>query len=335
MNNKTTFCENCREDVNYSIKEERITQAFKGEDIQFATSVAFCDKCGSEVFVAELHDGNLVSLYDTYRLQSDIPTVDEIRVIPVKYAIGKRPLSLLLGWGELTFTRYCDGDMPTKQYAVILKRLYNEPEYFLSVLEEKKDVISASSYRKSKDAVKALLGLRRENESKIERTVKYILSQCDDITNLALQKSLYFVQGFYAAFHDAFLFEEDCEAWVHGPVYREIYQRYAQYGFDAIGGEFGYDDYGFTSDEKVLIDSVIKCFCCYSGKTLERFTHVETPWLQTRGDLLPDVPSNRVIDKDLIGAYFTAVKNKYVMLTPADISAYSTDMFIRTQVPLQ
>jgi putative zinc finger/helix-turn-helix YgiT family protein len=327
VNSKTAFCENCREDVRFSVEKEMITQPFKGEDVEFANAVARCDSCGSEVFVAELHDSNLVSLYDAYRLKNGIIAADRIREIPGRYAIGKRPLSLLMGWGELTFTRYCDGDMPSKQYADILKRLYDEPEYFLSVLEENKGVLSPATYRKSKAAVQSLLGVQRESETKLVRTVKYILSQCDDITNLALQKSLYYVQGFYFAFHNSFIFEDDCEAWVHGPVYREIYNRYSNYGFDSIGGESGYGDYSFTADEKVLIDSVINYFCCYSGKTLERFTHVETPWLQTRGDLSPDASSDRVIDKDLIGSYFAAVQNKHNMLTPADIKVYATEMF--------
>ncbi len=329
MSNNTVFCENCREDVSYSVKKEAAAQTFKGEAVEFENAVALCDKCGNEVFAAELHDANLASLYDAYRLQNGIPSAECICDIPVRYAIGKRPLSVLLGWGELTFTRYCDGDMPTKQYADILKRLYDEPEYYLSILEEQKAAVSPSSYRKSKAAVMGLLGTPDGSDSKLERTVKYILSRCDDITNLALQKSLYYVQGFYFAFHNAFLFEDDCEAWVHGPVYKEIYHHYAKYGFDSIGGESGYDDYDFTADERVLIDSVIRYFCCYSGKTLERFTHVETPWLKTRGDLPPNAPSDRTIGKDLIGDYFTAVKSKYTMLTPADIKAYSTEMFGR------
>lgn len=46
---------------------------------------------------------------------------------------------------------------------------------------------------------------------------------------------------------------------------------------------------------------------------LEKFTHSQTPWLSTRGDLSADTVSNQVIAKELIGAYFTAVKEKYNM----------------------
>jgi len=326
MNNKITFCENCRKDVSFSIKENKETHTFKGEDIEFTETTALCDKCGSNVFVAEFHDANLKALYDAYRIKNDIISLEQICEIPVKYSIGKRPLSSLLGWGELTFTRYCDGDIPTKQYADILKRIYNEPAYYLSVMEDKKDILRESSYKKSKLAVQRVLG-EQISESKLSCVVKYILSECNDITNLALQKGLYYIQGFYEAFYNIFLFNEDCEAWVHGPVYKEVYHKYSNYGFDSIDNEIEFDDSCFSADEKVLIDSVIKHLCCYSGKVLEKFTHIETPWLKTRGDLPPNAQSNRVITKELIKEYFIAVKDKYNMLNPADIKAYSTEMF--------
>jgi len=64
--------------------------------------------------------------------------LEKILEIPQKYNIGKRPISLLLGWGEMTFTRYCDGDMPTKQYSDVLQRIYDDPAFYLSLLEENK-----------------------------------------------------------------------------------------------------------------------------------------------------------------------------------------------------
>ena len=330
MNSSTTFCENCRKDVFYHTNDVAETQSFKGDDVEFVATIAHCEQCGDPVFVSEYLDANLKALYDAYRLKNNIISLERILEIPVKYDIGKRPLSTLLGWGELTFTRYCDGDMPSKQYADVLWRVYSEPVYYLSVLDDKKDIMKPSTYQKSRRATLKLLGELTACESKLSCAVKYILSECNDITNLALQKSLYYVQGFYRAFHDVFLFEDDCEAWVHGPVYKEIYHRYSGYGFGAINStdsEIEFDDASFSTDEKTLTDSVIKYLCCYSGRTLEKFTHVETPWLKTRGDLLPNEPSARAIAKELIGSYFTAVKDKYNMLTPADIKSYSTAMF--------
>ena len=120
--------------------------------------------------------------------------------IPQKYNIGKRPLSLLLGCGEMTFSRYYDGDMPTKQYSDVLQRIYDEPQYYLSLLEENKcNLKSQTTYEKSKRTTEQLLGVRNNIMTKIDEVIAYLLFKCEDITPLALQKALYYIQGFYYA----------------------------------------------------------------------------------------------------------------------------------------
>lgn len=84
----------------------------------------------------------------------------------------------------------------------------------------------------------------------------------------------------------------------------------------------------FSSGEKAIYDSVINNICCYSGKVLERFTHNEAPWLTARGDLSITAPSDRIIEKSLIGDYFSTVKAKYNMVNPSDIKEYTQDMFL-------
>ena len=251
-----------------------------------------------------------------------------ICAIPEKYDIGKRPLSLLLGWGELTFSRYCDGDIPTRQYSDILQRIYNEPQFYSELLEANKaNLKSQRTYEKTRRAVDALLSVNAPPNSKINTVIQYLLYQCEDITPLALQKALYYIQGFHFAFYRTFLFPEDCQAWTHGPVYRDIYFRYRDYRFDPIEKTTTFDTSVFSASEKAICDSVINNLCCYSGKILERFTHNEAPWLTTRGDLPDSAPSDRIIEKSVIGTYFDAVKAKYNMVNPRDIKAYAQDMF--------
>lgn len=213
----------------------------------------------------------------------------------------------------------------------MLLRIYNEPAFYLSLLEENKgNLKSKLAYEKSKHTTVELLGGQKTVASKVDEVINYLLLQCEDITPLALQKALYYIQGFYYAFMGSFLFTEDCEAWVHGPVYREIYNRYSGYRFDPIESNNEFDVSIFTDAEKAVIDSVIQNLCCYSGKILKRFTHSEMPWIKTRCNLSADAHSNRIISKETIGEYFTAVKQKYNMLTPNDIENYAQVMFSRS-----
>lgn len=366
MKDNKTFCEECRNDVEYSTKSVPMTASIKGKQYSYTGTEAHCKECGSDVYVPEIIDANLRALYDEYRKENNIIPLDEINEIPAKYAIGKRPLSLLLGWGEQTFSRFADGDIPSKQYSDILQRIYNDPKYYLQLLiSNKNNLKSALSYEKSYKATQKLL-LKSNNSSsnndfintdssnKINDAIQYLLVKCEDITPLALQKSLYYIQGFYFAFYKSFLFTDDCQAWVHGPVYKDVYLRYKDYTFTPIDSptteisgikssgklaDYKYDQKSeitrltaeltttLSATEKAVCDSVIDNLCCYSGKELERFTHHEEPWILTRGNLKADDSSDKIISKNMIGEYFTKIKEKYNMINPDDIHQYAKDMF--------
>jgi putative zinc finger/helix-turn-helix YgiT family protein len=329
MNGQKIFCKKCRNDVDYVVTTVPMTGTIRDREYSYTGKEARCTNCGSLIFVPKLSDTNLQTLYDVYRQTNGIIPLHQIREIPKKYNIGKRPLSLLLGWGEQTFSRYYDGDIPTKQYSDILVRIHNEPLFYSELLEANKgNLKSVLAYEKSRRTVDALLTAGVPDSSRINMVVQYLLNQCEDVTPLAMQKSLYYIQGFYFAFYQKFLFTEDCQAWIQGPVYKDVYFRYKNYRFNPIEKTDDFDVSVFTAGEKSIYDSVINNLCCYSGKVLEHFTHNETPWLTTRADLTAAEPSDRIIDKTLIGDYFSTVKSKYNMINPGDISEYAQAMFL-------
>lgn len=322
------FCEICRNDVDCKVSSVLMTGKIKDKEYEYMGKEARCVDCNSLVFVPDIIDFNLKALYDVFREKNNIVSMEKILEIPKKYDIGKRPLSLLLGWGEQTFSRYCDGDIPTKQYSDILEKIYNEPTFYSELLEKNKcNLKSELSYKKSRQAVDKLLKSNLSANSKIDLVIQYLLNQCEDITPLSLQKAIYYIQGFYYAFYETFLFKEDCQAWVHGPVYRDIYFRYKDYRFNPIEKTDSFDVSIFSYNEKAVCDSVINNICCYSGKVLERFTHSEDPWIITRGELPISIGSDRIIEKEIIGSYFKSVKEKYKMVNPEDIKQYAWDMF--------
>lgn len=138
---------------------------------------------------------------------------------------------------------------------------------------------------------------------------------------------LEFLKAYWPVIHDCALFFRDFLAEDPKTGYRDIYFRYRDYRFDPIEKTTTFDTSVFSASEKAICDSVINNICCYSGKILERFTHNEAPWLTTRGDLPDSAPSDRIIEKSVIGAYFDAVKAKYNMVNPRDIKDYAQDMF--------
>lgn len=121
---------------------------------------------------------------------------------------------------------------------------------------------------------------------------EYILTLVPDeegevITNLKLQKLVYYAQGFSLVLHGQPLFEEAIEAWAHGPVVPELYQHYKQYENQPIPRPDELDYSKYDEETKKLLDEVYEVYGQYSASGLLRLTHEEPPWKDTpRGGVI-------------------------------------------------
>lgn len=326
------FCEKCNNLVEYEIKEVDEKIEIKGKEYNYKRLIGYCKNCGEEISSNEINDENLSRIDNAYRNEENIIKTEEINKILSKYKIGKKPLSKLLGWGEVTLIRYLNGDVPSKVYSDQLYKILNDEEYMSKILEENKELITEKAYNNVKKAINQLKETKFQTsiESEIEVISEYIITIGKEITPLSLQKILYYAQGFYKAFFGKFLFEDDCQAWVHGPVYVNIYEKYKEFKSANISIDIDYDIEDIIVDEKrEILDVIIKYFGYYNGKALEKMSHYETPWINARKGLLPTENSNNIINKEDIKDYFEKVKNKYDMLNILDIKKYSDDQFKR------
>ena len=328
------FCEKCNNLVEYEIKEVDEKIEIKGKEYNYKRLIGYCKNCGEEISSNEINDENLIRIDNTYRNEENIIKTEEINKILSKYKIGKKPLSKLLGWGEVTLIRYLNGDVPSKVYSDQLYKILNDEEYMSKILEENKELITEKAYNNVKKAINQLKETKFQTsiESEIEVISEYIITIGKEITPLSLQKILYYAQGFYKAFFGKFLFEDDCQAWVHGPVYVNIYEKYKEFKSANISIDIDYDIEDIIVDEKrEILDVIIKYFGYYNGKALEKMSHYETPWINARKGLLPTENSSNIINKEDIKDYFEKVKNKYDMLNILDIKKYSDDQFKRVR----
>jgi putative zinc finger/helix-turn-helix YgiT family protein len=328
-----TYCEICDEFKDYEIVNEETECEFNGKTIKYDGKVARCSECGSEIYDEEVLDYNMKQMDHMYREMMDLIQIEEIYEILQKYNIGKRPLSVLLGWGEVTVTRFLDGMIPSKSYSDQLKQLLYGPKQMRRLLSENGRLISPVAKKKVQ---KVLAEMKSDLTSKLEVVTKYLIGKCVDITPLALQKLLYYVQGFHIVFQNEPMFEEECEAWVHGPVFRTVYFEYRDCGYRTILQDIDMNEIekALTEREKELIDSIIGSFGCYSGSVLEAMTHSEIPWIETRNGLERDEKSDRPIDLALMGLCFNQLKEKYQMVSYLDIAEYSIDLFEKVKRPI-
>lgn len=110
----------------------------------------------------------------------------------------------------------------------------------------------------------------------------YILvrsSQDDDpVSNLKLQKLLYYCQGFHLAFFDEPLFGEAIYKWTHGPVVPEIYHAYKDYGANPIIPPEDMDLNDYDEKTRELLEEVYSVYGQFSAFGLRNMTHQEPPW---------------------------------------------------------
>jgi uncharacterized phage-associated protein len=124
----------------------------------------------------------------------------------------------------------------------------------------------------------------------------------EELSNLKLQKLLYYAQGHHLAERHALLFSDQIQAWSHGPVVAEVYHEYKAWGSATIElpdeDPFTWD-YVDTETTK-LLSRVWNTYGGYSAGRLRNMTHEEPPW---RAHFRPD-ERNIVIPASEIEEYF-------------------------------
>lgn len=280
-----SYCEKCNVEREYDVINGIEFEIESGSGlVKYIGRKAVCKCCGEELFVEEVEEFNQQAFEGAYKKKFNIISLDEIDEILRKYKIGKRPLSMLLGWGETTISRYYQSSIPSVKNSKVLKVILNNPKEYYEYLLTNEKKISQIAYKKSKDKLDVILGIKdsdtRINDEKISQVAKYIVNKTD-VTPLGLQKLLYYVQVFYSSFFGKSAFISKCSAWGHGPVFGKIYYEYKKYKFNEIEKNNN-EEIILEENLKKVVDIVIKYFGCYSARTLEFFTHNEDPWINSK-----------------------------------------------------
>jgi len=108
-----------------------------------------------------------------------------------------------------------------------------------------------------------------------------------DLINLKLQKLLYYVQAWSYGIEGKRFLDTTFEAWVHGPVSREIFNRfkdtknlYSSIGFADVLDKDAAEK--IDEGDRSFVDYVLDNYAGFSGTELEVMTHKEQPWIEAR-----------------------------------------------------
>lgn len=144
----------------------------------------------------------------------------------------------------------------------------------------------------------------------------YVIFKCKEQGNVSLsvlkhQKILYYIQAWHLAFEDKVAFKGEFQAWIHGPVNREIYDIYKDRKY--IYSDLKIDDvqdkefYNKINDGlRLHIDTIIESYAKFTATELELMTHEEEPWIKARNGYNPNERCEVVIDDNLMKKYYSA-----------------------------
>ena len=130
--------------------------------------------------------------------------------------------------------------------------------------------------------------------------IEDMLGDAERISNLKLQKLLYYAQGTFLAMTGRRLFADDIVKWEHGPVVVSVYHEYSSNGRNGIiyTDEMAPQE-EYTKEEESILEMVYNYFGQYSAWKLRNMSHKERPWITAA--------KNGVISPQVIEEYFKEV----------------------------
>ena len=109
--------------------------------------------------------------------------------------------------------------------------------------------------------------------------VEYQEKRKNPFTHLKLQKMLYFLWEYYYSTTHEHLFENRIEAWIHGPVSPEAYERYCVFGGLPITTILEFNTKPIFSNDRAIINKFLENYEGLGAQYLVNFTQQPgTPW---------------------------------------------------------
>lgn len=151
------FCHLCDHDTNFDIKEEVFDYNVRNEFFEVQGKRAYCKThTDEELFHKEFDIANQNKAFNLYREKYGIISPDEIKKLREKYKLSQREFSQLLGFGEITISRYERGSLPTVAQNQIIKDSEN-PNKMLEFLEMNSEKVGQQKAKELKEHLQEML----------------------------------------------------------------------------------------------------------------------------------------------------------------------------------
>jgi putative zinc finger/helix-turn-helix YgiT family protein len=142
----------------HSIEQrKRLTQSIvKDETVDHEEIYFLCplgDEDENEFVPAGLMDENLLKARDAYRQKKGLLTSNEIANIRSYYGVSQSDFSALLGWGDVTVTRYESKTIQDETYDNIIRMVYDNPMFAIECIDKHKDRFASEKYARIRKGI--------------------------------------------------------------------------------------------------------------------------------------------------------------------------------------
>jgi putative zinc finger/helix-turn-helix YgiT family protein len=178
---KKAYCSKCEQKQHYFIRQEDMTRKIKENSYTLNVKVAHCAVCDEEVYISEISDQTQQTFFNAYRLDHQLLTVDEMINIRKTIGLNQRDFSRLLGFGEITISRYELGSLPNKNNAQLISKI-SDKKFLEEKYEQNKLFISEDGKR----IIEEYLKLKGNTTGK----VKYNQDKFFELTYLFVEEAI-------------------------------------------------------------------------------------------------------------------------------------------------
>ena len=197
-------------------------------------------------------------------------------------------------------------------------------EWFKRIAKNKQKEQTEQTY----SALDVALYIINYCNEKIDTDYEYVMS------NLKLQKVLYFIQGYFLSTYDKPAFDDKIEAWSSGPVIPKVYRVFQRFGGmhipridkivykdkDAPWGVIKkeYEKDIISEEDKQSIREIVELCKGYSNPELVSLTRSQTPCKRVYDPAEPH--NNPLISKKAIKEFFALTLFKIIFIGDVNVN---------------
>ena len=150
-------CPVCESKHDIEVRERRTQALVKGEVVDYEETYYLCRITSdeeNEFIPSKILNKNLLKARDSYRVSNGLLTSIEIKEIRAIYSLTQSELAFLLGWGEVTVTRYESKKIQDETYDNVMRMVRENPSFALESLIKHKGKFDEDRHKAISEYIK-------------------------------------------------------------------------------------------------------------------------------------------------------------------------------------